>query len=80
MADKQLSILWFRNGLRLHDNPSLHEATSLRSARLLPVFIFDGETAGTGLCGYNRMSYLLECLSELNERFKAVGSRLHIFK
>ena len=21
-----LSVLWFRHGLRLHDNPSLHEA------------------------------------------------------
>ena len=80
-SQKKYSILWFRHGLRLHDNPSLHEAIlSDEKIKLLPIFIFDGETAGTSLCGYNRMSYLLECLNELNERFKGVGSRLHIFK
>lgn len=80
-SQKKYSILWFRHGLRLHDNPSLHEAiVSSEKIKLLPIFIFDGETAGTSLCGYNRMSYLLECLNELNERFKGIGSRLHIFK
>ena len=74
------SILWFRHGLRLHDNPSLHAAISGENVRLLPIFIFDGETAGTSLCGYNRMAYLLECLNELNERFRGLGSRLHIFR
>ena len=77
------SILWFRHGLRLHDNPSLHAAIFGdvdNYLKLLPIFIFDGETAGTSLCGYNRMSYLLECLSELNDRFRCLGSRLHIFK
>jgi len=72
--------LWFRHGLRLHDNPSLHEAIKKEGSALLPIFIFDGETAGTELCGYNRMSYLLECLKELHERFVSVGSRLHIFR
>ena len=81
-SQKNLSILWFRHGLRLHDNPSLHAAISGEgnSMKLLPIFIFDGETAGTSLCGYNRMSYLLECLSELNDRFRCLGSKLHIFK
>lgn len=39
-------MLWFRHGLRLHDNPSLHVALEDRSAPFFPMFIFDGETAG----------------------------------
>ena len=79
-ADKEeLSILWFRNGLRLHDNPSLHEDI-LEDKKDLPIFIFDGKTAGTDLCGYNRMTYLLECLKYLDTRFSAVQSKLHVFK
>lgn len=44
------SILWFRHGLRLHDNPSLLEAIrsegQQRAEVFYPVFIFDGESAG----------------------------------
>lgn len=40
------SVLWFRHGLRLHDNPSLHSALEDRSVPFFPMFIFDGETAG----------------------------------
>ena len=75
-----LSILWFRHGLRLHDNPSLHEALKATDSHILPIFIFDGESAGTFLCGYNRMAYLLECLEDLDNRFKKMGTKLHLFK
>jgi cryptochrome len=34
------AILWFRKGLRLHDNPALLEAASGASA-LYPVFVLD---------------------------------------
>lgn len=44
------SILWFRHGLRLHDNPALLEAIrsegQQRAVIFYPVFIFDGESAG----------------------------------
>lgn len=40
------SALWFRHGLRLHDNPSLHEAIKNRDRLFYPIFIFDGESAG----------------------------------
>lgn len=77
---KKLSVMWFRHGLRFHDNPSLHEAVAASNAQLLPIFIFDGESAGTWMCGYNRYTYLLECLSELDVKFRDLGTRLHIFK
>lgn len=41
----KVNILWFRNGLRLHDNPSLQRAVD-NGGSLLPIFIFDGESAG----------------------------------
>lgn len=43
------SILWFRHGLRLHDNPALLEALKSKwqqKVTFYPVFIFDGESAG----------------------------------
>jgi cryptochrome len=49
------SILWFRHGLRLHDNPALLAAIDnfktkngevTDKMQLFPVFIFDGESAG----------------------------------
>ena len=43
-----------------------------------PIFIFDGESAGTKLCGYNRMTFLLECLQDLDRQLREVGSQLFI--
>lgn len=43
------SVLWFRHGLRLHDNPALLNALQLAKAKggqFMAVFIFDGESAG----------------------------------
>lgn len=73
------SILWFRHGLRIHDNPAFHEAL-LNSTGVIPLFIFDGESAGTAICGYNRMSFLLECLQNLDDQFRKVGAQFYIFK
>ena len=39
-----------------HDNPSLHEAVRTKNAKFLPIFIFDGECAGTMFKCYNRYS------------------------
>jgi cryptochrome len=45
------SVLWFRHGLRLHDNPALLSAIDNTKTggedrvQLFPVFIFDGESA-----------------------------------
>ena len=81
MSEKpNFAVLWFRHGLRLHDNPSLHEAIATENSKVLPIFIFDGESAGTWKCGYNRFTYLLEILQDLDHRFRTFGSKLHIFQ
>ncbi|XP_026686476.1 cryptochrome-1 [Diaphorina citri] len=74
--NKEVAVHWFRHGLRLHDNPALFEA-SLNSV-LYPVFIFDGETAGTMHIGYNRFRFLLECLADLDRQLKSHGGQLFI--
>lgn len=42
------NVLWFRHGLRLHDNPALRKAIELSEdcGQFMAVFIFDGESAG----------------------------------
>ncbi|ELU12703.1 hypothetical protein CAPTEDRAFT_226189 [Capitella teleta] len=75
----QVVVHWFRHGLRLHDNPSLMEG--LRNCKeLYPIFILDGEVAGTGTAGYNRMRFLHQCLEDLDKSFQKFGGRLYIFK
>ena len=34
-------VLWFRKGLRLHDNPALKAALDLKPKHLYPIFILD---------------------------------------
>ncbi|XP_055603870.1 cryptochrome-1 [Uranotaenia lowii] len=80
------NILWFRHGLRLHDNPSLLEAIrndsggQSESVRIYPIFIFDGETAGTKVVGYNRMKFLLESLADLDRQLREIGGQLFVFR
>lgn len=48
MATRGANVIWFRHGLRLHDNPALLAALADKDQgiALIPVFIFDGESAG----------------------------------
>ena len=73
-----VNILWFRNGLRLHDNESLLKATEDKSAKLLPMFIFDGETPTTKYCRFNKISFLLECLEDLDTQLWYHGGKLNL--
>ena len=75
---ENVNILWFRNGLRLHDNQSLHKSTADKTRKLLPIFIFDGETPTTRHCKYNKMSFLLECLEDLDTQFWYLGGKLNM--
>nr|ACJ08741.1 cryptochrome [Sarcophaga bullata] len=80
-----LNIIWFRHGLRLHDNPALLDAISDKDEgiELLPIFIFDGESAGTQSVGYNRLKFLLDSLEDINNQLRSVSlslGRLYIMK
>jgi len=75
-----VNILWFRNGLRFHDNGSLHNATKDTQAKLLVLFIWDGETPITINSKYNKVQFLLECVEDLEEQLAEVGSKLHFIR
>ncbi|XP_037074076.1 cryptochrome-1-like [Pollicipes pollicipes] len=72
---KTVGVHWFRHGLRLHDNPALAELLATCSEVYL-IFIFDGESGGTRLIGYNRLKFLLESLEDLDDQLAAYGGRL----
>jgi cryptochrome len=71
------AIVWFRKGLRLHDNPAFVEACR-RSRRVYPVFIIDPHFAKPDIVGVNRYNFLLETLSDLHGSLVKLGSRLYV--
>ena len=74
---ENINILWFRNGLRLHDNESLKIAAG-GVCKLLPIFIFDGKTPTNNDCKYNKISFLLECLEDLDTQFFYSGGKINL--
>ena len=68
-------IHWFRNDLRLSDNPALAEAA--RSARpIVPVYILGDADSDPWAPGSASRWWLHHSLATLNESLKARGSRL----
>jgi deoxyribodipyrimidine photo-lyase len=69
------SIVWFRNDLRLGDNPALLAA--LDSGRsVLPVYVLDEETDGVRTPGAASRWWLHHSLRSLDASLRALGSRL----
>lgn len=66
-------------GLRLHDNPALLEA-SLDVDHMYPIFILDPHFVTPQRVGTNRMNFLLESLADLDASLKARGSRLLVIQ
>ena len=59
-------IVWFRQDLRLSDNPALHAAAAT-GAPVFPVFILDDDTAGDWKPGSASRSWLRKSLASLDE-------------
>jgi cryptochrome len=82
MTNKNVSMHWFRKGLRLHDNPALLHAleTAKKSegGRLYPVYVMDGDCYQLKLCSALRANFLVECLSDLDKSLRDLGSRLYV--
>lgn len=62
--EKINSIYWFRNDLRINDNPGLKKA--FESGTLLPIFILNDESAKEFKIGKNSRIALYEILKNLN--------------
>ena len=75
MSDMPCSLVWFRNDLRLADNPALMSA--LGSGRpVVPVYVLDEETEGVRLPGAASRWWLHHSLQSLDAFLQALGSRL----
>jgi deoxyribodipyrimidine photo-lyase len=75
MPDMSVSIVWFRNDLRLSDNPALVAAVESGRA-VLPVFVLDEETDGIRPRGAASRWWLHHSLHALDESLRKLGSRL----
>lgn len=71
------SILWFRNDLRLDDNPALHAAL-IHGKAVIPVFIWEPEAEGDWPTGRASRGWLHWSLNSLDAALRAAGSRLII--
>lgn len=71
---KKKTIFWFRNDLRIHDNPGFYEAA--RDSVLLPIFILEDKSAGSYKPGTASRWWLYESLKALN---KKLAKKLNIF-
>lgn len=69
------SIVWFRQDLRLSDNPALCEGVERGS--ILPIYILDDENAGRDAMGGASRVWLYHALDALN---KSLDGHLHVYK
>lgn len=77
-------LLWFRTDLRLSDHLALQAAMD-NHAEIVPVYVLDEQWLREDEWGFQRtgpyrMKFLLECLHDLKEHLKEVGSNLIIKK
>jgi deoxyribodipyrimidine photo-lyase len=69
------SIVWFRDDLRLADNPALRAAVD-RDEPVIGLYVLDEETTGIRPLGGAARWWLHESLASLRERLEERGSRL----
>lgn len=74
MVKRDLSIHWFRQDLRISDNPALTSATQL--GEVFPVYIFDTVNSGEYPMGAVQKIWLHYSLKALN---KALGGKLLVY-
>lgn len=75
MANKKLSIFWFRRDLRLTDNHGLYRAL-VASDRLLPLFIFDKDILDGLPSDDGRVTFIHDTLSQIKAELNTRGSDL----
>eukprot|EP00252_Welwitschia_mirabilis_P014724 TRINITY_DN3256_c0_g1_i1.p1 TRINITY_DN3256_c0_g1~~TRINITY_DN3256_c0_g1_i1.p1 ORF type:complete len:495 (-),score=93.38 TRINITY_DN3256_c0_g1_i1:543-2027(-) len=79
-ALRKAVMVWFRNDLRVHDNEAL-SAANRESLSILPVYCFDPRDYGKSSSGFDktgpfRANFLLQCVSNLRENLRNLGSDL----
>ncbi|GAQ87857.1 photolyase/cryptochrome [Klebsormidium nitens] len=79
-AARNVSIVWFRNDLRVHDNEALAMAQQASSS-IVPVYCFDPRDYGKSSSGFDktgpyRAKFLIECVADLRKNLRERGSEL----
>ncbi len=74
-------IYWFRNDLRIQDNPGLNAA--IEQGVVQPVYIIDPRIFQEGSFGFNRMGhhrrrFLMESLKDLAHQLEGIGLKLWV--
>ncbi len=75
MGAVNATLVWFRQDLRLQDNPAVSEAVA-RGGAVVPVYVYDPEAEGRWAPGVASRRWLHRSLSALDETLRASGSRL----
>ncbi len=71
------ALVLFTRDLRVHDHPALTAA--IREHRhVVPAFVLDERLLATSAGSPNRVSFLLDCLRDLNESLQARGGALTV--
>jgi deoxyribodipyrimidine photo-lyase len=71
----QKTLLWFRQDLRLADNPALYEA--VQNGSIMPIYILDDKAAGEFKMGEASRWYLHHSLTSLN---KSLDGKLNFYQ
>ena len=83
MSSHNRILYWFRNDLRLHDNPAFGKACH-DALQVLPVYVFDPKlfreipSLGIKKTGVFRTNFLIECVDDLRTSLRARGADLII--
>ena len=79
----KVAVVWFRNALRIHDNPVLSWAYESENADfILPIYIFEEEIhqKSTPNMGEQRLRFQFDCLENLHQNLKIkFDLDLHVF-
>ncbi len=80
--NEKIKIVWFRNDLRLHDNAALTSAIETAD-KIIPVYILDPRNFHDNQFGFQktgifRTRFLWDCVHDLNNNLKQIGSDLII--
>lgn len=73
------AVVWFRQDLRLEDNPALHRAAE-GGRPVLPVFVLDDGAAGEWAYGGAQRWWLDRSLRALSDSLARLGAALHVAK
>ncbi len=72
------TVVWFRNDLRLADNPAVHAAAA-RKAPILPIFVLETDNGLRALGAASRW-WLHNSVAALSDALKKAGAELHFYE